>query len=340
MNRGSRRVHRVCAFLLTALLTAAVVFGRPAASDRIEAAKEFIQQERFAEAQEILEALVAQTDEPAAESYYQLAVCHARQGRGQVADKTLDLALETDPAYLPALHLKAYIRFLRGRYKEALHWADKYLEKHPGGGETRKISGLARFMLRDKIGAERDLKQAADLRPRDFDAHYYLGRVYFERSKLTLALESFRRAIALQPQSVKAHNHFGETLQGLTRFDEAKDAYRKAMEFEQRDSARSEWPYYNLGSLLLSEGNASQAVVLLEQALERNPASVQTRTKLGVALSAASRLDDATVQLRTAVEAEPDNADARFQLGRVLMKLGRPDEAREHLSRFERLREP
>jgi Flp pilus assembly protein TadD len=74
--------------------------------------------------------------------------------------------------------------------------------------------------------------------------------------------------------------------------------------------------------------------------LERNRSSVQTRTKLGVALSAASRLDDAARQLRTAVQADPENADAHYQLGRVLMKLGRSDEARGHLSQFERLREP
>ena len=340
MNHRSRRIHRAFAFLLAAFVAAGVSFSYPSASAQISAAKELISQQRFAEAQAILERLLEQTEEPAAEAHYQLAVCHARQGRTQVADRTLDAALKKEPGHLPALHLKAYIRFSTGRYQEAIEWADQYLKKQPGGGDTRKISGLAHFMLGDKAAAESDLKQAAHLLPQDFDAQYYLGRVYFERSKLRPALESFRSAIALRPQSVKAHNHLGQTLEGLTRFDEAKGAYQKAIELEQLDTERSEWPYYNLGSLLLSEGDASQAVALLEQALERNPPSVQTKTKLGVALSAASRHDDATRQLRAAVKAEPGNPDAHFQLGRLLMKLGKVEEAREHLTQFERLREP
>ncbi len=195
-------------------------------------------------------------------------------------------------------------------------------------------------MLGDRVGAEHDLQRAAKLLSRDFDARYYLGRVYFERSKLTPALASFRLAIELDPRSVKARNHLGQTLEGLTHFEEAKDAYRKAIDLEQQDTARSEWPYYNLGALLLAERDAAQAVVLLERALERNPSSLQTRTKLGVAYGAAARPEDATEQLRQVVLAEPTNADAHYQLGRVLMKLGQEDEARRRLTLFERLREP
>ena len=70
-------------------------------------------------------------------------------------------------------------------------------------------------MLGDRPGAELDLKRAARLLPQDFDAHYYLGRVYFEGSKLTLALSAFRKAIELDPRSAKARNHLGQTLEGL-----------------------------------------------------------------------------------------------------------------------------
>lgn len=340
MDHRSGRVRRVFVFLLAAFAAAGIASSQPSSGTPIKAAEELIGQKRYAEAQRILEEMLERTQEIPAEGYYQLAVCHARQGRSRIADQTLDAALKIERDYLPALHLKAFIEFSAGRYQGAIEWADQYLKKQPGGGETRKIAGLARFMLGDKVGAERDLKQSAILLPKDFDAQYYLGRVYFERSKLTPALESFRGAIALRPHSVKAYNYLGETLEGLTRFDEAKGAYQKAIEIEQQSTERSEWPYYNLGELLLSEGDASGAIALLEQALKRNPASVQTRTKLGAALSAASRLDDATEQLLAAVQAEPGNADAHFQLGRVLMKLGKVDEARVHLTQFERLREP
>lgn len=309
-------------------------------SASIDDASELIRQNRFAEAREILDGLVSGTSNPPADAYYQLAVCDAREGRIQAADELLDRALSRDPGFLPALHLKAYIQFSAGRYTEALDWARQFLQKHPDGGETRKVAGLARFMLGDRTGAERELHRASSLLPEDFDARYYLGRVYFEGSKLTLALESFRLAIELDARSVKARNHLGQALEGLTRFEEAKAVYQEAIQLEQEGSERSEWPYYNLGALLLAEGGTEQAVVLLERALERNPSSLQTRTKLGAAYSAASRLQDAKEQLREVVLAEPSNADAHYQLGRVLMKLGQEEQAREHLALFERLREP
>ena len=328
------------AFVALAIVCLGGAFGQRPVSVSTDGVAALIRQDRLREAREALEGLIAQTPDPPADAYYHLAVCDAREGNRQAADKSLDLALSRNPDFLPALHLKAYLQFSAGRYTEALEWARQFLQKDPDGGETRKVSGLARFMLGDRAGAERELQRASILLPRDFDAHYYLGRVYFEKSKLSLALESFRSAIQVDPHSVKAHNHLGQTLEGLTHFEEAKDAYQNAIELEEEGKQRSEWPYYNLGTLLLAEGDAEQAVTLLERALERNPSSMQTRTKLGAAYSAASQLENARQQLREAVLAEPSNADAHYQLGRVLMKLGLEDQARKHLALFERLREP
>ena len=334
------KVRRSIGTLLLSLAIGGLAVGPVSSETLLVTAKLLIEDGKFAEAQGILQTMLSEGPNPRPEVRYQLAVCHARLGKRDMAEQNLDIVLRTSPDHLPSLHLKSYLLFSSGQYHEALAWAARYLERQPDGGETRKIAGLARFMLGDKAGAEHDLKRTAELSPRDFDAHYYLGRIYFERSKLTLALEEFRKAITLNPRSVKARNHLGQTLEGLTRFDEAMSAYSEAIEFEREGHERSEWPYYNLGSLVLTEGEAARAVELLEQALERNSSSVQTRTKLGVALSAASRLQDAERELRTALRTDPDNADAHFQLGRVLMKLGQTVEGRRHLARFERLREP
>ena len=340
MHPGSWSPSSVVKSLTASFVLVSVAFGQLPASTPISTASELIRQNRFPEARKILEALVEHTTDPPSEAFYHLALCDAREGRRQVADQNLDRALARNADHLPALHLKSYIQFSAGRYDEALEWAGRYLQKNPNGGETLKIAGLARFMLDDRVGAERDLQRAAKLLSQDFDAQYYLGRVYFEGSKLTPALESFRLAIVLDPRSVKARNNLGQTLEALTRFEEAKEAYREAIDLEQQDTARSEWPYFNLGSLLLAEGDPTQAVTLLEQALERNPSSLQTQTKLGVAYGAAARPEDATKQLRQVVLVEPTHAEAHFQLGRILMRLGQKDEARKHLNLFERLREP
>jgi len=307
---------------------------------QLVAAQSLIQEGKFADAKRILEAMLRQPARPPDDVYYHIAVCQARLGEPEAAMRSLDLVLQSGRIHLPALHLKAYLHFSQGDYEDALRLATAFLDIRPDGGETWKIAGLARFMLGDKPGAERDLRTAAEELPGDFDAQYYLGRVYFEQGKLSLAVEVLGRAIAANQESVKAHNHAGQALEGLGRFDDAVSAYRTAIEIERNGDQRSEWPYYNLGALVLAEGNAAEAVELLKEALTRNPLSVQTKIKLGAALSAASRLDEAQAQLREAVAAEPDNADAHYQLGRLLMKMGEPKAGRQHLAEFERLRDP
>ena len=336
MNRGSRSLRCTLIVLGVTLACGFGAAGQEPAPSTVKPPGP----DRCAESRAVLEAASQGIRNPPADVHYKLAECEAREGGLQSADAHLDLALASDPGHLQALHLRAYVLFSLGRYREALDWAGRFLERQPEGGETRKIAGLARFMLGDRASAEADLRKAAALLPLDSDAQYYLGRVYYEGSKLTLALESFREAVRLAPGSVKAHNHLGQTLEGLTRFEEAKQAYREAIRLEREGPERSEWPYYNLGALLLAEGETDEAVSWLERSLERNPSSVQTRTRLGAAYGAAGRPADATSQLRAVIEAEPGNADAHYHLGRVLMKLGEEADARKHLGLFERLREP
>lgn len=323
-------------FVLAVVLTS---FAQPGAATDLEVglARKLIAQNRFQEARAVLAEIAADAATAPAEAFFQLAVCETQLQDWSAAESAIDQALDKEPAYPFAARVKAYILFSTGRYPQALEWTTRHLEQSPDDGVALKIAGLARFMTGDAAGAEQDLAAATERLPEDFNARYYLGRIYFERSKLSPALEAFRRALEIDPRSAKAYNHLGQTLEGLTQFDEAEQAYRKAIELERSTAAASEWPYYNLGALLLSRGDADQAVVALSGALERNPASVKTRIKLGTALSGAGRHDEALVQLRAAVAAEPANADAHYQLGRLLMKLGETDAGRRHLQRFQEL---
>ena len=77
---------------------------------------------------------------------------------------------------------------------------------------------------------------------------------------LPLALAAFKRAIEIDPHNVKAHNHLGQTYEGLALYPAARAAYLKAIELEQKQAAKSEWPYFNLGVLYIKEGRAAEAV--------------------------------------------------------------------------------
>ena len=250
------------------------------------------------------------------------------------AVQTVDRVLEQDPGSLPAIYWKSFVLFQAGNYRQAGAFAARYLERNPVSGEARKILGLAYFMLGQAALAESELQKASELAAEDSDVRYYLGRIQFERHNLPAALESFRGVIALDPQSVRGFNHLGQTYEGLARFEDARAAYEKAMELDRRQAKRSEWPYFNLGVLLLKDGLAQEAAGCLREALAVKPSWPEAKVQLAVALGSANQFKDARQLLEDLLRAEPKNAQAHYQLARLLVKMQLPEEARRHFLLF------
>ena len=166
-------------------------------------------------------------------------------------------------------------------------------ERNPEHAATRKVIGLNQYMLNRADLAEAELKRAVSLAPQDAEAHYYLGRVLFMRDNPAGALAAFQKATELDASSVRAYNHLGQAYEALVQYPAAREAYLKAIELEKRQSAKSEWPFFNLGALCLREGRAAEAEGYFRQALERQPGWSEGKAKLGMALLALDKLPEA-----------------------------------------------
>jgi tetratricopeptide (TPR) repeat protein len=271
---------------------------------------------------------------------YQLAVQYVRQAEWKSAEIVLDRLLLRSPQHMPAVFLKARVLFSLGRYAESLQTAQRFLTHEPDNGNAHKLAGLAYFMTGKQERARNELEKAVELSPRDSESFYYLGRVYFTASNMPLAYSAFQQTIKLDPGSVRAHNHLGQTLEGLARFDEAKAAYLTAIKLEGSQKVRSEWPFHNLGALLLQQGEPEQAAAYFREALARNPGLVSSKVKLAMALSLSSQLEEARTVLEEALQVDPKSAEVHYQLARLLTRMGRPEEARKHFQTFQQLKAP
>ena len=81
--------------------------------------------------------------------------------------------------------------------------------------------------------------------------------------------------------------------------------------------------HYNLGVLLMKEGNVDGAIASFERALTLNPSYAQAHNNLGVALMDGK--DDvarATRHFQAATQADPGYADAWFNLGLAQFRAG------------------
>jgi tetratricopeptide (TPR) repeat protein len=74
----------------------------------------------------------------------------------------------------------------------------------------------------------------------------------------------------------------------------------------------------NLGSLLMTTGDANGAIPYFENALKVQPGNSAARNSLGAALLSQSKVSEAIEQFRFALAADPHYADARYNLGNAL----------------------
>jgi tetratricopeptide (TPR) repeat protein len=93
----------------------------------------------------------------------------------------------------------------------------------------------------------------------------------------------------------------------------------------------------NLGAIFGRTQNLEMAVKTLKRAVELSPDSIPARVNLAAALTARGDFDAAVPHYEAILSAEPDNATAYSQLARSLVEQGRIESATEHLETAVRL---
>ena len=324
-------------FRLTFLLALTVVTcPLPAEEPSWYQAEQLILEKKCRAAQKVLEQ--TRSAIAVAPMQHNLALCYSEQKDFRNAEAALDRFREFFPQDPSGILLKAFLLFSTHRYEESLTIITTYIDKEPDDGKGYKLLGLNHFMLGRQRQAEVEMTRATELDPRDTEAFYWLGRLYFTRNDMPAALAAYEKAVTLDPNSVKAFNHIGQTKEALAEFGQAKEAYLKAIELERKQAVKSQWPYFNLGTLFITEGKPGEAIGYLRQALDRNPTWPRGKVKLAMALTSVGEFEDALIQLNEVLQAHPQNAEAHYQIGQLLTKMGKPERAKEHLQLFEKLR--
>jgi tetratricopeptide (TPR) repeat protein len=232
-----------------------------------------------------------------------------------------------------ALYLLGFVLHRENKPKESLEIYTKAAATHTPTGDDLKIVGLNYVLLDDYADAIKWFEKAVEFEPRNSDAWYYLGRAYYSQTRVPDAKNAFLTVLKLEPYHSKAENNLGLIFESEAKPDEALVAYRNAINWQSHSPTPSEQPYLNLGSLLLEQGEASDALQPLEKAVEIAPNNASCHLKLGSARLRLGELKEAQPELEEAVRLEPENAAAHFQLGRLYKQLKLTDRAKKEFGR-------
>ena len=153
------------------------------------------------------------------ETLTQMAVKKQEIGAFEEAVALLDLAVSTDPQYLPAHVRMGHVYGEWDRRKEAIRAFEKALAIDTGNVESR--FGLAEVyakMNRNDM-AIREYLKVAETRPEDPELHFKLALEYWYIQDLDGAASHYNKVIDIVPDHVQAHLNLASVYEKMKEWD-------------------------------------------------------------------------------------------------------------------------
>ena len=119
-----------------------------------------------------------------------------RQGKNQSAESACQTVLKRFPKFVPA-HKRLAFLLLDRNPDQAFEHAAKAREFTPEDAESTKLAGIAAFKRRDFSRSTQLLGQYARSFPDDAETYYYLGMAHYRLDHKSESKQAFRQALAL-----------------------------------------------------------------------------------------------------------------------------------------------
>ncbi|HEY9733265.1 MAG TPA: tetratricopeptide repeat protein [Drouetiella sp.] len=129
------------------------------------------------------------------------------------------------------------------------------------------------------------------------------------------AAEQYKRALALKPDDELFHLNYARVLLKLGDKSASKDELLTAYRLNSKDTS----VLLALAGNSMSNGDATESVKYLEQAVDLYPARSDFRERLSFALMKSGDVPEATAQAKEAVRLDPKSFSAQTTLGSILL---------------------
>ena len=165
--------------------------------------------------------------------------------------------------------------------------------------EADIIAGEALDQMGDGAGAEKELRSALEVNPKESNAHFGLGYLLWTQSKWAEAASEFRLEVENNPGHVQARIYLADS------------------RIRQMDLVHALPDLENLGTSQRSDSLVHR--------------------DLGIVYANSGRNDEALQELRIAMELSPQDVESYLQSAKVYKSMGRSDEANAELESARRL---
>ena len=323
--------------------------------ERLDLARALNGRARHAEAQELLDQLLAE-NRSHAEAWFERLLCfsdHAEADEGlelmgqleslrdehpkhggylrnlgylrlllqdiDGADLALQQALALDGQDPKVLELAGLVQLHRGHPAEAKAWLLKSLSLKPKDSRTLRLLAIAMEQLGDWTGAEAQLMAALQADETYYWGWHALGELLLKRGDLAEGLRCIQRARSLHVCDPASYFILAEIFSEQGHLELAQGQLHTLMLLAPPAPVLAEAQAL-LGELKRDMGDRDGAVSYFTLAAETDPDASNPWAALGDMAREESRWDDALRCYREALMREPDAADLQVQLGYALLE--------------------
>lgn len=106
---------------------------------------------------------------------------------------------------------------------------------------------------------------------------------------LTKGMEAYQKTLTLKPDDAGVHNNYALALAQAKKFDEAQAELAKASQLDPPNAGKY---YYNLGALLVNNGQTEPAGAAFKKAIEADPNYADAQYQYGIYLISKAKLGD------------------------------------------------
>ena len=352
------------------LLLAGALFSAESWRARYEAGLRLLDQGKYLEAQESLNAGIAENpDSP--EIHNALGLVALQTGEPRSAVTSFERALELRPnegvivynlisAYLgsnqdlralqkvdhflashnadPALYVQT--GELLSRYGHVAHAAQCYRAAEGSGMKSASVRLAVDKLLneadaqieRDQADIDR-LKVVLQSNLRRPEPYFQLGLLWIKSGQFSPALELLEPAAAKFPASPEIRLAYALACYFTGQNEKAEVAYKRLV----RMQPESDQAYFALGNFYADVGNLPDAAASFRRAAARNPKNYLNHYMLGVVQFRLQNYRESAASLEKALQLNVSHADSNFWLAKIHLLKGEQKQALECLERTVKL---
>ncbi|MFH1075078.1 MAG: tetratricopeptide repeat protein, partial [Candidatus Firestonebacteria bacterium] len=150
--------------------------------------------------------------------------------------------------------------------------------------------------------------------PKNPDAYFYLGNIYYKQDKPDEAIDMFNKVIELDPKADTTYFNLGLAYGKKGDFELAEKNYKKAAEVNPEYTS----PIFALGLLFQIQGKPEKAVEEYKKLLALSDYDARAYKNIGLAYGQMKKYKEAVENLKKAVELDPSDLDSLQRIALML----------------------